>query len=82
VTHNERAQRANESGSPASGHLAPHETASAVEAHTSSPRRRERTSSGGEQLDELVKMNGEWLFVHRHIYNEAVPEWRPSTPTR
>jgi len=29
----------------------------------------------GHYEDEMVKVNGEWLFSKRHIYNEAVPEW-------
>ena len=29
----------------------------------------------GHYEDELVKVNGEWLFSKRHIYNEAIPEW-------
>ena len=29
----------------------------------------------GHYEDELVKVNGEWLFARRNIYNEAVPEW-------
>jgi hypothetical protein len=26
-------------------------------------------------LDEMVKVDGEWLFSRRRIYNEAIPEW-------
>ena len=29
----------------------------------------------GHYEDEMVKVNGEWLFSKRHIYNEAVAEW-------
>jgi uncharacterized protein (TIGR02246 family) len=29
----------------------------------------------GHYEDELVKVNGEWLFASRRIYNEAIPEW-------
>jgi len=29
----------------------------------------------GHYEDELVKVNGEWLFARRRIYNEAVAEW-------
>jgi hypothetical protein len=29
----------------------------------------------GHYEDELVKVNGEWLFARRRIYNEAIPEW-------
>ncbi len=29
----------------------------------------------GHYEDELVKVNGEWLFASRHVYNEAVAEW-------
>jgi SnoaL-like protein len=29
----------------------------------------------GHYEDELVKLNGEWLFARRRIYNEAIPEW-------
>ena len=45
----------------------------------------------GHYEDEMVKVNGEWLFSRRHIYNEAVPEWaagrnnplvRPSPPPK
>lgn len=45
----------------------------------------------GHYEDELVKVNGEWLFSRRRIYNEAIPEWaseyinpvtHPSAPPR
>jgi uncharacterized protein (TIGR02246 family) len=29
----------------------------------------------GHYEDELVKVDGEWLFARRRIYNEAIPEW-------
>ena len=29
----------------------------------------------GHYEDEMVKVNGEWLFARRRIYNEAIPEW-------
>ncbi|MFO7324403.1 MAG: nuclear transport factor 2 family protein [Pseudomonadota bacterium] len=29
----------------------------------------------GHYEDEMVKVDGEWLFSRRHIYNEAIPEW-------
>ena len=29
----------------------------------------------GHYEDEMVKVNGEWLFSKRHIYNEAIAEW-------
>ena len=29
----------------------------------------------GHYEDDMVKVNGEWLFSRRHIYNEAVAEW-------
>ena len=29
----------------------------------------------GHYEDDMVKVNGEWLFARRHIYNEAIPEW-------
>jgi hypothetical protein len=29
----------------------------------------------GHYEDEMVKVNGEWLFASRHVYNEAIPEW-------
>jgi SnoaL-like domain len=45
----------------------------------------------GHYEDEMVKVNGEWLFASRRIYNEAIPEWAsayvnpvttPSAPPR
>lgn len=29
----------------------------------------------GHYEDDMVKVNGEWLFSRRRIYNEAIPEW-------
>lgn len=29
----------------------------------------------GHYEDEMVKVDGEWLFARRHIYNQAIPEW-------
>jgi hypothetical protein len=29
----------------------------------------------GHYEDEMVKVDGQWLFKRRHIYNEAIPEW-------
>jgi uncharacterized protein (TIGR02246 family) len=29
----------------------------------------------GHYEDEMVKVNGEWLFSKRYIFNEAIPEW-------
>lgn len=29
----------------------------------------------GHYEDELVKVDGKWLFARRRIYNEAIPEW-------
>jgi uncharacterized protein (TIGR02246 family) len=29
----------------------------------------------GHYEDELVKVNGDWQFTRRRIYNEAIPEW-------
>lgn len=45
----------------------------------------------GHYEDELVKIDGEWLYARRHIYNQAIPEWEaqhanpvdhPSPPPR
>ena len=33
----------------------------------------------GHYEDEMVKVNGEWLFARRRIYNEAIPEWAAQT---
>ena len=29
----------------------------------------------GHYEDDMVKVNGEWLFARRHIYNEAIADW-------
>jgi SnoaL-like protein len=29
----------------------------------------------GHYEDEMVKVNGEWLFARRRIFNESYPEW-------
>jgi|HigsolmetaAR202D_1030399.scaffolds.fasta_scaffold00399_23 hypothetical protein len=42
---------------------------------TSGPDGRGGVDFFGHYEDELVKVNGEWLFARRRIYNEAVPEW-------
>jgi len=36
----------------------------------------------GHYEDKMVKVNGEWLFASRHVYNEAIPEWAagPNNP--
>ena len=36
----------------------------------------------GHYEDDLVKVDGEWLYARRRIYNEAVPEWasHPTNP--
>ncbi len=36
---------------------------------------RAEVSSFGHYEDELVKVNGEWLFSLRKIYNEGIPVW-------
>lgn len=45
----------------------------------------------GHYEDEMVKVDGQWLFSERRIYNEAIPEWsaqasnpvsNPSPPPR
>jgi hypothetical protein len=39
------------------------------------PERRAQLNSFGHYEDELVKVNGEWLFSLRKIYNEQIAEW-------
>jgi uncharacterized protein (TIGR02246 family) len=39
------------------------------------PERAAQLNSFGHYEDELVKVNGEWLFSLRKIYNEQVAEW-------
>jgi hypothetical protein len=29
----------------------------------------------GHYEDDMVKVNGQWLFSRRRVYNEAIPEW-------
>lgn len=39
------------------------------------PERKAQLNSFGHYEDELVKVNGEWLFSKRKIYNEQIAEW-------
>jgi hypothetical protein len=39
------------------------------------PERKSVVNSFGHYEDELVKLNGQWLFSKRKIYNEVIPEW-------
>jgi len=39
------------------------------------PDRKAQLNSFGHYEDELVKVNGEWLFSKRKIYNEQIAEW-------
>jgi hypothetical protein len=39
------------------------------------PERNAQLNSYGHYEDELVKVNGQWLFSKRVIYNEQVAEW-------
>ncbi len=39
------------------------------------PERGAQLNSFGHYEDELVKVDGEWLFSLRKIYNEQVAEW-------
>lgn len=39
------------------------------------PERTASVTSYGHYEDELVKVNGEWLFSKRKIYNEQVDDW-------
>ena len=39
------------------------------------PERKAQLDSFGHYEDELVKVNGQWLFSQRKIYNEEVPAW-------
>jgi ketosteroid isomerase-like protein len=43
------------------------------------PERTAQLNSFGHYEDELVKVNGEWLFSLRKIYNEQVAEWAIGT---
>jgi hypothetical protein len=42
---------------------------------TSGPDGRGGVDFFGHYEDEMLKVNGEWLFARRRIYNEAIPEW-------
>jgi uncharacterized protein (TIGR02246 family) len=39
------------------------------------PERKSQLNSFGHYEDELVKVDGQWLFSLRKIYNEEVPAW-------
>jgi hypothetical protein len=39
------------------------------------PQRTANLDSYGHYVDEMVKVNGKWLFSKRRIYNEQVAEW-------
>ena len=39
------------------------------------PERAAQLNSFGHYEDELVKVDGQWLFSLRQIYNEQIPEW-------
>jgi hypothetical protein len=39
------------------------------------PERRAAVDAYGHYEDEMVKVNGKWLFSKRVIYNEGVAEW-------
>ena len=41
----------------------------------SNPERRAGVDAYGHYEDELVKVNGKWLFSKRVIYNESVKDW-------
>ena len=43
------------------------------------PERKAVLNSYGHYEDEMVKVNGEWLFSKRVIYNEQMAEWIGST---
>jgi hypothetical protein len=43
------------------------------------PERSAQLNSFGHYEDELVKVDGEWLFSLRKIYNEQVAEWAVGT---
>jgi ketosteroid isomerase-like protein len=42
---------------------------------TNNPARTAQLDSFGNYEDELVKVNGQWLFSKRKIYNELVADW-------
>jgi ketosteroid isomerase-like protein len=39
------------------------------------PERRAEVDAYGHYEDEMVKVNGQWLFSKRVIYNESIAEW-------
>jgi hypothetical protein len=39
------------------------------------PQRTSSLDSYGHYVDEMVKVNGKWLFTKRRIYNEQVDKW-------
>lgn len=47
------------------------------------PERSSSVTSYGHYVDELVKINGQWFFSKRKIYNEQVAEWAatPENPS-
>ena len=42
---------------------------------TNNPKRTAGLDSFGHYEDEMVKVNGKWLFSKRKIYNEQVDKW-------
>jgi uncharacterized protein (TIGR02246 family) len=42
---------------------------------TNNPNRTAQLDSFGNYEDEMVKVNGKWLFSKRKIYNELVADW-------
>jgi ketosteroid isomerase-like protein len=42
---------------------------------TNNPARTAQLDSFGNYEDEMVKVNGQWLFTKRKIYNELVADW-------
>ena len=46
------------------------------------PERRGVFSGYGHYEDEMVKVNGQWLFTKRRIYNEGRAEWAHRAVTR
>jgi len=45
-------------------------------ASTFNPERRNTIGGFGHYEDELVKVNGQWLFTKRKIYNEGSARWQ------
>lgn len=39
------------------------------------PKRSATLNSFGHYEDEMIKVNGKWLFSKRKIYNEQVDKW-------